>query len=1383
MKKIIVQITTFSLLICMFFHCGIADMIDGIISGLSVSAVESKVITSGNCGKKGDNVKFTLYDDGTLIISGEGEMMFYDPHANPSPFDLLSNKIKKVIIENNVTSVYGFAFYYCDLIETIELSDTVSEIYSSDIVDGIGLFDSKSLKNIHVSENNKTFCSIDGVLFSKEIGKTEFTVNYAINNQRKYKVYNVSENGIFLLEYPAGRTETEYVVPENVVGISSGAFRTNTHLKSILLPDDLVYIGEQAFAGCMWLESIVIPEKVDFLSNGIFAQCPFLKEIYISENIEAVCWTAFNDCQCLTDIYYGGTQDDWKKIIIAHENSALENAILHYNYAKPETQTNQTIDPDAYRLYYDKENIIPNDIVIVGADKIGGSFVGWIYDGPGEAEWEISNRDVMDFEPYYDKENDKYVNYYPHLTQIRLKIKKFGESTLTFKLNGEDVCSTRIKITLSDNTIVSRYKQHILDSRTMSVLDEGKQNCFNVIRRFSSWDQWKIAIMTCLDNHMGADAVLKWLGSTLGFTTSEYEDYMDNAVNELVAEYLSVSTADLKSINDFSQKFDYVRATINFGESYNFDMKSEIIDTLFEKTYFSRKQIENSLEIAGMFADSVIEAEKIGATTVMLAQFNMEVLQNLLETASSAHAGDLSADLCKSVKRIMKRVSDLESYTKKLLMSSIGKHVIEFSVEAWIKYKNLNAVGLVLEAGALLASWYQSDGGIMADEYMNAAVSYNNACVIYRAMENCKSAEKLQFQYGMYVTAVKVALQYSAQLAEGKKENTELKEDIVHSYRLINEVCSYEDMMDEARKSIEGTYVKTTSSGVSSKNTSYNYDEFFMTPDNISTAPYGTIRLDKENVGNVCAENEMILPGTIRSIGAYTFSEYHDMESICLDDRLEDIEEGAFYGCDGLRFITIPDRTKTIGNKAFEKCSSIRHIVLNTDFVGDRAFGECTSLSEIRFNNRNTLIGMNVFEGCRSDLTITGYRNSTAEEYAEKYHIRFEAIPEYVESLDIVTPADKTVYHVGEEIDTSGLTVRVVYKDGTSDILSGDFIVSCDMMTVGNKKAYVICGEKSVAFDISVDWGNLPEITLDDTYMQLFCGTSRQIHAETDSDMLPVIYTSSNPDIAKISTDGYVQALKAGKVQITASVADTEVSAVCEIEVSDDMEISGEQGEKYVIFSPFEDGYYSITLSSDDLEADIIICDERKNEILTDRNDNLSWTAILEYGKVYTIRITGEISPADHIRIEKYFPSGSWQITDDKGKIISEIYAEVNDSFLLHCRSTLKDDADTEYCWESDDPSVAAIDNNGNVKCLSEGTAVIRVSISHRVIKEIPVQVVNKDNAGTELFSSGAGLVPHQDTPPVIWIVMIMIAIVFWAAVAVLIFRKKNKKIGKDEQK
>ena len=63
--------------------------------------------------------------------------------------------------------------------------------------------------------------------------------------------------------------------------------------------------------------------------------------------------------------------------------------------------------------------------------------------------------------------------------------------------------------------------------------------------------------------------------------------------------------------------------------------------------------------------------------------------------------------------------------------------------------------------------------------------------------------------------------------------------------------------------------------------------------------------------------NYMTLPDTIKEIGEFAFAR-SSLSSILLPDGLERIDYGAFYHCDKLSFVTIPDSVVAIEPKAFE---------------------------------------------------------------------------------------------------------------------------------------------------------------------------------------------------------------------------------------------------------------------------------------------------------------------------------------------------------------------------------------------------------------------------------------------------------------------------------
>ena len=276
----------------------------------------SAIIDSGYCGGEGDgtNLTWEFSDDGTLTISGEGEMVNYEWVNYPWSYEY-EDYISRVVISEGVTSIGDFAFRGCSSLASIEIPESVTSI-------GEGAFcDCNSLSSINVLENNPAYCSIDGVVFSKD--QKELVIHPA----GKGNVYKIPESvtiisnyafyGCSLLtsiEIPESVTDigknafyycsslTSIEIPSSVMSIGEWAFNGCSSLANIEIPDGVTSIGYYAFGGCSSLESIVIPESVTSIGNYAFVECASLESIKIPKGVTSIGNYAFAECASLESI-------------------------------------------------------------------------------------------------------------------------------------------------------------------------------------------------------------------------------------------------------------------------------------------------------------------------------------------------------------------------------------------------------------------------------------------------------------------------------------------------------------------------------------------------------------------------------------------------------------------------------------------------------------------------------------------------------------------------------------------------------------------------------------------------------------------------------------------------------------------------------------------------------------------------------------------------------------------------------------------------------------------------------------------------------------------------------------------------------------------------
>ena len=261
----------------------------------------STVIDKGKCG---DKVYWTLYSDGKLYISGEGDIKDYNSYQYYSPWPSYTEDIKCVKICSGITRIGENTFYRCTNLTNIAIPDSVTSIGADAFYDCSNL-ESITIPNSVMSIEENAFCHTpwynnqsDGLVYA---GKVLY----------KYKGYMPDNTDIIIPEgiisisscaFENCSNLTNITIPDSVTSIGYGTFEDCTSLTSITIPDGVTIIGECEFNGCSSLRNITIPDSVTIIGDLAFAGCESLSNLKISNNITVFPFFAFSGCTSLTSI-------------------------------------------------------------------------------------------------------------------------------------------------------------------------------------------------------------------------------------------------------------------------------------------------------------------------------------------------------------------------------------------------------------------------------------------------------------------------------------------------------------------------------------------------------------------------------------------------------------------------------------------------------------------------------------------------------------------------------------------------------------------------------------------------------------------------------------------------------------------------------------------------------------------------------------------------------------------------------------------------------------------------------------------------------------------------------------------------------------------------
>lgn len=507
------------------------------------------------------------------------------------------------------------------------------------------------------------------------------------------------------------------------------------------------------------------------------------------------------------------------------------------------------------------------------------------------------------------------------------------------------------------------------------------------------------------------------------------------------------------------------------------------------------------------------------------------------------------------------------------------------------------------------------------------------------------------------------------------------------------------------------------------------------------------------------------MPNSITTIGKESFANCHSLKEVTISNSIINIPESAFSDCNSLNDITIPNSVVSIGRNGFKGITS-QSVVMsdNLTTLNNSAFQQST-IGTLRISPNLASAGSSAFHEANVEKVVyitdnpiepinTGgtfknhgkvlYANKSAQEkYMQvspwkqfpsiiwcEVHIpetlEFSEQESRIKTISATPPQDfpfgpftvswsssnTSIASVESKLDEDGNPTFdanvVARKEGICTLTATAVSATGDVLTSACEVTVTGLGE-GIELDIIEKTLVMPT----DLTVQLSATTKPAV---IDS---PMIWSSSNPDVATVSDNGLVTAIAPGEANIFVSttINGVEYSDKCKIYINklvSEITLSASTIElSPVEFELPSEAELSATLAPADANHRNLIWSTSDPQIASIEPDKTTQKVkVISHncGKAIITATTTDgsnLSATCEVIVKKLVDG----VTIDKES--STIYfggTEAQASVALKPTVSPKDATDATLTWTSSNPEVASVDENGNVVALSKGTAVITAS-------------------------------------------------------------------------
>lgn len=884
---------------------------------------------------------------------------------------------KNVVIPNSVTELGEGAYTNCYSLETIKLSSSITEI-PNELFYNCNYLESIDFNGANIESIGRSAFYCCRLLENVILPDTVLSIDaYAFEYCTALQAINLDEvTSIGSNAFEGCSSLNNIVLNDYLERIGDYTFSGCSSLESIILPEALKYIGYSAFSYCEKISEIVIPEFVKTISNNAFYYTN-LSEIVIPDGVETVGSYAFGYCKALTDIslgkginnldyraFYGCTNLENVYYNVAFSSNYYEGSSLFYglNGKNLKITIGKDVEVLAQYLFAGSYRNNNNYAKIESITIEEGSKLTNI--GAYAFYYNLSEFDLV--LPSCCKTIGEYAFYYSHIKSIEVEnAETIGQYAF---YSATELESAKVNGVINQNAFAYCTKLKTIDFNNATEIG---YNAF-----YSSGIEEIVIPEAC---------------KTIGNTAFQGSQNLKKVTisTDIESTYTNYYSAPFYSCNGIEEVIfsDGVTMVPNYlFYNYNSNMSS------LRKVSFA-SSIKTIGDYSFYYCNKIEELNLPADLTTIgtYAFYNCARIDNLTIPENVETIGNYAFGGCSSL-YFVRNKSSLSILAGNSSYGYVAYYAIEvvngdddstmFVYDSkYVFFKSNNVYYLVKYVGDSSItevtlptpgdeSFYDPTDGL--DEVIKDYQIRNYA------FDGNKTLKKVTIPSG-----VKIINQYAFSMMENLEEITigkdinnigtgafaECKKLKTINYNATNVTTQNSNIFTYAGRDTEDGVTVNIGSNVTSipsylfYSGSANYNKITT----VNFASESSLTEIRQYAFYYCQDLKSItIPDSVTTIGQYAFEYCFSLENVTLSNNLTNINTCLFYDCTSLKGITIPNSVTRIYSSAFAYCTSLEEIEIpeNVTQIDNSAFYQCTKLTSVDLNEGLLSIGENCFYNC-----------------------------------------------------------------------------------------------------------------------------------------------------------------------------------------------------------------------------------------------------------------------------------------------------------------------------------------------------------------------------------------------------------------------------------